>query len=174
MFCRMVINNWLKFRTFGQNTKLVECIRIIPPRVTIHYHMEEEISMSIVRYVNKKTGWVSVYESEPYYDPIKKASRPKRRYIGYEDPVTKQFVPSSGKRGRKRRPETTPELDSSQTGDRYYDEYKRAVAEIDKLRQEKQQLLGEIQALKKQLVKIHSTIDSFTATISKLKESLDE
>jgi hypothetical protein len=136
--------------------------------------MEEEISMSIVRYVNKKTGWVSVYESEPYYDPIKKASRPKRRYIGYEDPVTKQFVPSSGKRGRKRRPETTPELDSSQTGDRYYDEYKRAVAEIDKLRQEKQQLLGEIQALKKQLVKIHSTIDSFTATISKLKESLDE
>jgi hypothetical protein len=129
--------------------------------------------MSIVRYVNKKTGWVSIYESESHYDPITKASRPKRKYIGYEDPVTKEFIPSSGKRGRKKRPETDPEMDSNQTGDRYYDEYKRAVAEIEKLRQENQQLYKEIQSLKRQLVKIYSTIDSFTVTISNLKGSIN-
>lgn len=57
--------------------------------------------MSIVRYTNKKTGWVSIYESKSYYDPVTKQSRPKRTYIGYEDPVTKEFVPSSHKPGRK-------------------------------------------------------------------------
>ena len=172
-FYRKVLINRLYFRTFGQNTKLMECIILLPPRVTILFSVGEEISMSIVRYVNKKTGWVSIYESEPYYDPIKKASRPKRKYIGYEDPVTKEFIPSSGKRGRKRRPETAPESDSNHAVDRYYGEYKRAVGEIEKLRQEKQQLLGEIQSLKKQLVKIHSVIDSFTETVSKLKEQTD-
>ena len=59
--------------------------------------------MSRVRYVNKKTGWVSIYESTSCYDPVKKTSRPKRIYIGYEDPVTKEFVPSSGRPGRKKK-----------------------------------------------------------------------
>ena len=54
--------------------------------------------MSRVRYVNKKTGWVSIYESTPYYDPVTKASRPKRKYIGYEDPITKEFLTEMNKR----------------------------------------------------------------------------
>ena len=62
--------------------------------------------MSRVRYVNKKTGWVSIYESTSCYDPVKKTSRPKRTYIGYEDPITKEFVPSSGKPGRRKKSQT--------------------------------------------------------------------
>lgn len=58
--------------------------------------------MSIVRYVNKKTGAVALYESTSYYDPITKQSRPKRKYLGTEDPETGQLIPSSGKRGRKK------------------------------------------------------------------------
>ena len=57
--------------------------------------------MSIVRYTNKQTGVVTVYESTSYYDPILKQSRPKRKYLGIEDPVTHEIIPSSGKRGRK-------------------------------------------------------------------------
>ena len=58
--------------------------------------------MSIVRYVNKKTGTVALYESTSYYDPKTKQSRPKRKYLGIEDPETGELIPSSGKRGRKK------------------------------------------------------------------------
>lgn len=57
--------------------------------------------MSIVRYKNKKTGTISVYESTSHYDPVTKQSRPIRKYLGTEDPETGQLIPSSGKRGRK-------------------------------------------------------------------------
>ena len=58
--------------------------------------------MSIVRYVNKKTGTVALYESTSHYDPVTKQSRPIRKYLGTEDPETGELVPSSGKRGRKK------------------------------------------------------------------------
>ena len=58
--------------------------------------------MSIVRYVNKKTGRVAVYESTSHYDPETKQSRPIRKYLGTEDPETGKLIPSSGKRGRKK------------------------------------------------------------------------
>ena len=57
--------------------------------------------MSIVRYVNKKTGKVALYESTSHYDPETKQSRPIRKYLGTEDPATGELIPSSGKRGRK-------------------------------------------------------------------------
>lgn len=57
--------------------------------------------MSIVRYVDKKTGIVRLYESTSYYDPEKKQSRPKRKYLGIEDPETGELIPSTKKKGRK-------------------------------------------------------------------------
>ena len=61
--------------------------------------------MSIVRYVNKKTGRVALYESTSHYDPETKQSRPIRKYLGTEDPETGELIPSSGKRGRKKEPD---------------------------------------------------------------------
>ena len=58
--------------------------------------------MSIVRHKNKKSGSIIVYESTSHYDPVTKQSRPKRKYLGIEDPETGELIPSSGKRGRKR------------------------------------------------------------------------
>ena len=59
--------------------------------------------MSIVRYTNKKTGVVSLQESTSYYEPVTKQSRPKRKYLGVEDPETGELIPTSGKRGRKKK-----------------------------------------------------------------------
>lgn len=64
--------------------------------------------MSIVRYVNKKTGKVALYESTSYYDPETKQSRPKRKYLGTEDPETGELIPTSGKRGRKKKDGESP------------------------------------------------------------------
>ena len=58
--------------------------------------------MSIVRYTNKKTGVVTLYESTSHYDPETKQSRPVRKYLGIEDPETGKLIPSSGQRGRKK------------------------------------------------------------------------
>ncbi len=63
--------------------------------------------MSIVRYMNKKTGKVAIYESTSHYDPKTKQSRPIRKYLGTEDPVTGELIPSSGKRGRKKASESS-------------------------------------------------------------------
>lgn len=64
--------------------------------------------MSIVRYVDKKTGRVLLYESTSYYDPEKKQSRPKRKYLGVEDPETGELIPTSGKPGRRRSSKNLP------------------------------------------------------------------
>ena len=61
---------------------------------------------TIVRYKNKKSGYVSIYESISRYDPVTKQSRPIRKYLGLEDPETGELIPSSGKRGRKKLTET--------------------------------------------------------------------
>ena len=57
--------------------------------------------MSIVRYRNPKTKSIYLYESTQKWDPVKKQARPVRKYLGKEDPVTGELIPSTGKRGRK-------------------------------------------------------------------------
>ena len=49
--------------------------------------------MSIVRYTNKKTGTVTLYESKSHYDPVTKQSRPIRKYLGRLDPKTGELIP---------------------------------------------------------------------------------
>ena len=55
--------------------------------------------MSIVKY--RRGDRVYVYDSQPVWDPVKKQARPKRTYLGMEDPETGELIPSSGKAGRK-------------------------------------------------------------------------
>ena len=87
---------------------------------------------TIVRIRNKATGRVSVYESESYYDPVKKASRPKRKYLGLEDPVTGELIPSSGKRGRpKKEKGTTDQVPSEPHEPTPYDQALSALKQRD-------------------------------------------
>lgn len=75
--------------------------------------------MSLVRYTNKKTGVVTVYESTSHYDPETKQSRPIRKYLGVEDPKTGKIIPSSGKPGRKKSSESTRQPASKKEGTDY-------------------------------------------------------
>ncbi|MBR3486227.1 MAG: hypothetical protein IKH31_01455 [Clostridia bacterium] len=124
--------------------------------------------MSRVRYVNKKTGWVSIYESISCYDPVKKTSRPKRIYIGYEDPVTKEFVPSSGRPGRKKKnqqDETAQEPVPENMQDVSYQEYRKVLDEVERLRTENNTLQEQLLIMKKQLSRIDSAVDAFIHSI---------
>ena len=90
--------------------------------------------MSLVRYTNKKTGVVTVYESTSHYDPETKQSRPIRKYLGVEDPQTGKIIPSSGKPGRKKSTESTSKPAPKNDGIDYkllYEKEKKENAEKD-------------------------------------------
>lgn len=66
--------------------------------------------MAIVKYKNQ-SGNTYAYESTPEWDPVKKQSRPKRKYLGRVDEETGEIIPTAGKRGRPRKnpvPEEAP------------------------------------------------------------------
>ena len=90
--------------------------------------------MSLVRYTNKKTGVVTVYESTSHYDPVTKQSRPIRKYLGVEDPKTGEIIPSSGKPGRKKASDPTSRSVAKTDGTDYkllYEKQKKESAEKD-------------------------------------------
>ena len=79
--CPLPHKYWYYFSLYNTNiylTKILVCCIIVP------------------------TGGVTLYESTSHYDPETKQSRPVRKYLGREDPVTGELIPSSGKRGRNK------------------------------------------------------------------------
>ncbi len=121
--------------------------------------------MSLVRYKNKNTGRISVYESTSNYDPVNKTSRPIRKYIGYEDPVTGEFIPSSGKPGRKKKSNESQTSSDKQSKNTSENDYTRAISEINRQRLEIEDLKKQIRVLNKQLEDIHSAADKFITAI---------
>lgn len=121
--------------------------------------------MSLVRYKNKNTGRISVYESTSNYDAVNKTSRPIRKYIGYEDPVTGEFIPSSGKPGRRKKSDESQTSSDKQNKNTSENDYKRAVSEINRQRSEIEDLKKQIRVLNKQLEDIHSAADKFITAI---------
>lgn len=117
--------------------------------------------MSLVRYVNKKTGTVAVYESTSYYDPETKQSRPKRKYLGTEDPETGELIPTSGKRGRKKMEAGEVPKKREKQEDKYKAEYEKLLqqctekdARIKELEHENKKLLYSIARLRDSITDI--------------------
>ena len=115
--------------------------------------------MSIVRYTNKETGVVTLYESTSYYDPVTKQSRPKRKYLGIEDPETGELVPSSGKRGRKKAVEgdapTKKETQEQKLKARYDKLQKECIEKAERIKQ----LEHENKRLRFSLKKLAEAVD---------------
>ncbi len=113
--------------------------------------------MSIVRYVNKKTGTVALYESTSYYDPVTKQSRPKRKYLGTEDPETGELVPSSGKRGRKKTAGNAKEPKNKKTEENFKEKYDKLLQECNNKDARISQLEHENKRLKFCIQKLRDT-----------------
>ena len=116
--------------------------------------------MSIVRYTNKKTGIVTLYESTSHYDPVTKQSRPIRKYLGIEDPETGKLIPSTGKRGRKAG-ESKASSKEKKAGPDYqllYEQQKKECIEKDR----------EIRELRNRNKVLYSDLDRLKDTIEKM------
>lgn len=120
--------------------------------------------MSIVRYTNKKTGQVALYESTSYYDPVTKQSRPKRKYLGIEDPETGELIPSSGKRGRKKTDESPAATKREKDESKYKEKY-------DKLLQECEAKDARITQLEHDNKKLRMCIQQFKTLVTEMTES---
>ena len=109
--------------------------------------------MSIVRYTNKKTGVVSLYESTSCYDPVTKQSRPKRKYLGIEDPQTGELIPSTKQRGRKKDdPQEAKPLQETPAGSRIAElseSLKKSNARVRELEKENKELRDVLLKLRK-------------------------
>ena len=114
--------------------------------------------MSIVRYTNKKTGQVMLYESTSYYDPESKQSRPKRKYLGIEDPETGELIPSSGKRGRKRSQEGEMAKKRETLAERYKVKYEKLHSQCAEKDARINELEHENKRLKFCLIKLRDTV----------------
>ena len=119
--------------------------------------------MSIVRYVNKKTGTVALYESTSYYDPKTKQSRPKRKYLGTEDPETGELIPSSGKRGRKKSTGERPKTKHEKEEPCFKEKYVRLLQECADKDALIKQLEHENKKLRSYLQKLRDTASDMLA-----------
>ena len=114
--------------------------------------------MSIVKYTNKKTGVVSWYESTSHYDPETKQSRPVRKYLGREDPVTGELIPSSGKRGRRNGdtlsknddPQSSPNDDAMNA---IQSKYEKKISSLEALVSEQKATIRKLESEKSSIVK---------------------
>ena len=119
--------------------------------------------MSIVRYTNKKTGVVTLYESTSHYDPETKQSRPIRKYLGVEDPETGKLIPSSGLRGRKK-------ADGSAPSKREKNESKYK-AKFEKLQKECEEKAEKIKQLEHENKRIRFFLAKMRDSISEMIDS---
>ena len=122
--------------------------------------------MSLVRYTNKKTGVVTIYESTSHYDPVTKQSRPIRKYLGVEDPETGKIIPSSGKPGRKKAAESTSRPASKKDGTDYkllYENEKKInedkEARIKVLESRNKLLVANLEHIQESITKVLSVAD---------------
>ena len=118
--------------------------------------------MSIVKYTNKKTGVVTLYESTSHYDPETKQSRPVRKYLGREDPVTGELIPSSGQRGRKKDTlqdavKTSNTMDS-ETISAIRSRYEAELASRDKTIREQAAVIRNLETQKAAAIKALSSV----------------
>ena len=123
--------------------------------------------MSIVRYKNKKTGQVALYESTSYYDPETKQSRPKRKYLGMEDPETGELIPSSGKRGRKKAQEGEEPKERATQEERYKIKYEKLLKQCDEKDVRIKELEHENNRLRFSLIKLRDTVTDMIADSNK-------
>lgn len=117
--------------------------------------------MAIVKYKNQ-SGITYAYESVSEWDPVRKQSRPKRKYLGRVDPETGEIISTKGKRGR---PKKDPDAAPSEGKD-YKQMYQACSAALKASENQVRTLESEIKVLSLQnqkLTEILASIHQMTA-----------
>ena len=87
--------------------------------------------MAIVKH-KTASGIIYCYDSTPKWDPNLKQARPQKTYLGRWDEATQSIIPTTGRRGRKKKDESSANVKSSPAdSDRLVREYINKVAGLE-------------------------------------------
>ena len=108
--------------------------------------------MPIVKYKNQ-SGVTYAYEQTSQYDPVKKQSRPIRKYLGRVDPETGEIISTKGKRGRPPKKEGAGKSPAEAAAD-FRKLYEDAAKELEQMRKRLQEKEDECRELEEQSGKL--------------------
>lgn len=115
--------------------------------------------MSIVK-IKNQSGITYAYEATSHYDPVKKQSRPTRKYLGRVDEETGEIIPTEGRRGRaKKKPSSDDDYKARYA--QAASALKKAEEEIEMLRKENSELAGANAQLMEAVSSIYGTVSGF-------------
>ena len=87
--------------------------------------------MAIVKH-KTASGIIYCYDSTPKWDPNLKQARPQKTYLGRWDEETQSIIPSTGRRGRKKKDESSSNVKPSPAdSDLLIQEYINKVAGLE-------------------------------------------
>ena len=119
--------------------------------------------MAIVKYKNQ-SGVTYAYESISEWDPVKKQSRPKRKYLGRVDPETGEIISTAGKRGRPKKKgsiQDTKATDYKTLFENTSAALEKSQADLKQLKKEKEELAIQNQQLADLISQIYRQTGSF-------------
>ena len=113
--------------------------------------------MAIVKYKNQ-SGVTYAYESISEWDPVKKQSRPKRKYLGRVDPETGEIISTAGKLGSI---QDTKATDYKTLFENTSAALEKSQADLKQLKKEKEELAIQNQQLADLISQIYRQTGSF-------------
>jgi hypothetical protein len=131
---------------------------------------KEVREMPIVKYKNQ-TGIEYAYDQKSVYDPVKKQSRPVRKYLGRVDPETGEIIKTTGKRGRPPKDPEKKGKGADGAGEKDYRAlYDMKCREVDSLQKELSKAAEERDRLSVQLSELKHVITAIRAQVSSVKD----
>ena len=121
--------------------------------------------MAIIKH-KTKSGIIYCYDSNPKWDPERKQARPQKTYLGRWDEETQSIIPTTGKRGRKRKEETSDGHSSTADSDALLQECRSQLARLE---QELEKAKKEIELLSQENRKYTSAIAAIEDTLRQAK-----
>lgn len=119
----------------------------------------------IVYMTNKKSGHVYAYESVSYRDPVTKAPKSKRKYLGRVDPITKEFLQKPSKKDGTQTPEEQP-VSNKEAKPAGVSQDPALKAEVEKLQNDLKRLEDEIAMLTKSQNEVKTLLASIGKSIN--------
>ena len=117
--------------------------------------------MAIIKH-KTASGIIYCYDSTLKWDPNLKQARPQKTYLGRWDEETQSIIPTTGKRGRKKKEESTNDQSSMADSDLLLQEYRNKVTGLE----------HELEAAKKQIEQLSHENKKYASAIAAIERAL--
>ena len=122
--------------------------------------------MAIIKH-KTKSGVIYCYESTPKWDPVHKQARPEKTYLGRWDEETQSIIPTTGKRGRKKKEDSDAAINQEM-------EANPDAVTIRVLTEKLEQVQEELKKAKEEITLLSKRNQEYAAAISIVRDALKQ